>query len=304
MKNPVIAVLGPTASGKTGLALQIAQAFGGEIVNCDSRQIYKEMEIGTAKPTPEEMAQTAHHLFDIISPDQEFSAGDYIDFAKPKILEILKRGKVPILTGGTGFYYSAISEGLSNIGNDTNYTQELQKEFESNGISPLVSRLIEIDPQAPDYIDINNHRRVIRALEIYHISGKKLSEVKPIPPLPEVNFYPVVITQRRILLHQRIEIRVEKMFQSGLLKECEKLFQKYDKFAPGLKSIGYSEFKDFFFEGKSLEFVKEKIIVNTRRYAKRQDTWFKKRPGVPVIDISQKKQTEEILADIKRFLAK
>lgn len=303
-KLPVIAVLGPTASGKSSLAINIALKFDGEIVNCDSRQIYQEMNIGTAKPTYEEQKLVKHHLFDLIKPSEKFSAGDYLNAARKVIREINQRGKTPVLAGGTGFYYSAISEGLPPTDSDPEISARLHEILETQGLEALKSMLEELDSEALDLIDVNNSRRVLRALEVVMITQKPFSQNKPVSPLPEAEFFPIVVSRPRKVLHQRIEERVRQMIEQGLERETKALLQKYGPKAPGLNSIGYSEWFDFFSNEKSIEQVIEEIIINSRQYAKRQETWFRKRPGTQMHNLEDAQTSESIFSLVNDFLKK
>lgn len=301
-KKPVLAVLGPTASGKTSLALKIAQAYKCEIVNCDSRQIYREMLIGTAKPDNSQMQQVPHHLFDLINPDQAFSAADYSDLAVKVIKEIWQRGSIPLLTGGTGFYYAVVSEGLGEAGHDPAMAEQLRLEFEEKGLDHLVARLLELDPAAGQLIDLKNPRRVIRACEIAISTGRPLAANQPVSPLPEAEFKPLVVTRPRAALHENIARRVDQMISDGLEQEVKALLKRYNRTASGLNSIGYSEWFDYF-DGKStIRQVREAIIIHTRQYAKRQETWFRRRPGVPLADLSNPATEGEIFQQISAFL--
>lgn len=303
-KKPVLAVLGPTASGKTALALAIAQHFNCEIVNCDSRQIYGEMSIGTARPTNDEMQQVAHHLFDLIAPDKSFSAADYAECATRMIREIWQRGRIPLLTGGTGFYYSVVTQGLGEAGHDESAAEELQKQLKQHGLPHMIRILAELDPEAPGSIDTNNSRRVLRAIEIIRSSNRPLAANKPVTPLPEADFLPLVVTRPREELHQNIEQRVDKMMASGLETEVRQLVSRYGREADGLRSIGYQEWFAFFDQILDARQVRELIIIHTRQYAKRQETWFRKRPGVPPVDISNRQNVVEIFKVISAFIEK
>ena len=274
-QNTIYAVLGATASGKTDKAIELALEVDGEIVNCDSRQIYSEMIIGTASPSEEEKAQVKHHLFNFLSPTKKFSAADYQNVAVPCIKEILNRNKTPILTGGTGFYYSAIADGLGVAGHDAQKATELIEQLEKNGLDFMVEKLRKIDPIAAKNIDIKNSRRVLRAIEIIEATGKPFAANQPVKPFPNEIFKPVIVERERSVLHERIAKRIDLMIKSGLLDEVEYLIKKYGKEAPGLNAIGYSEWFDYF-EGKiSFEQAKEFVLIHTRQYAKRQCTWFK-----------------------------
>ena len=300
--HPVLGVLGPTASGKTSIALKIAQKFNGIIINCDSRQIYEEMFIGTASPTKGEKKLAEHKLFNFISPKLQFNASDYANLASQTIKEVWQKNKLPILVGGTGFYYSAVSEGLGEAGSDSALSNQLQKELEKNGLSYMVSKLQKIDPKAAETIDINNSRRVLRAIEVVTSTGRPFSQNKPKQLLPEAEFCPIVVTQPREELHRRIELRIKQMFDEGLENEVLHIIDSYGKDAAALSSIGYREWLDYFDKKIDLDELKNLILVHTRQYAKRQETWFRKKPGIPFIDLSRKESTENILEKIALFL--
>jgi tRNA dimethylallyltransferase len=299
---PVIAILGPTASGKSSLALNIAKKFGCEIVNCDSRQIYKEMNIGTAKPGLNERQSVKHHLFDLITPDQKFSAGDYVSAAAKTIKEIDNSGNLPLLTGGTGFYYNAIAQGLPKADKDPKIARDLQAQLEAKGLNFLRHKLEKLDPQAYATIDLNNPRRVLRALEIILMTNRPFAENLPVKPLANAVFFPIIVTRPRPVLHHRIEKRVEQMFQAGLENEVANLFAKYGVQAPGLNSIGYAEWSGYFFKEKKLREVFNEIVINSRQYARRQEIWFRKRPGGPMHDLEQQISEEIIFNEIEKFL--
>ncbi len=302
-KIPIIAVLGPTASGKSSLALELAREFSGVIVNCDSRQIYRGMDIGTAKPSAADQQEIAHHLFDLVDPDQNFSAGEYKDLAVETIIEVAKSGKLAVLTGGTGFYYSAIAEGLPPTAGDPAVATELNELLQQKGLEYLQQELLRLDPQAYSRIDLKNSRRVLRAIEVVKITGRPFAENVAHAPLPQGVFFPVVVTRPREVLHSRIEIRVKEMFDQGLEHEVSKLSQRYGFTAPGLDSIGYAEWAGFFKGEKSKSDVFSEIVINSRQYAKRQETWFKKRPGSPMHDLERTAIREEIFSEVQKFLS-
>jgi tRNA dimethylallyltransferase len=300
--KPVVAVLGPTASGKTSLALDLAQRFGGEIVNCDSRQIYRQMQIGTAKPNSDEMKLIPHHLFDLVNPDQSFSAAEYVVAARKAIEEIWQRKRIPILSGGTGFYYAVASEGIGEAGHDEKTATELNQQLEKHGLDFMVKKLLALDPNAAVLIDTRNPRRVLRAIEIVCKSGRPLAENKPAPPIPQACFMPVVVTRPREQLQKNIATRVDQMIAAGLENEVRQLIADYGPGASGLNSIGYHEWLDYLTGQKSLAEVREQIIIHTRQYAKRQETWFRKRPGVAGIDISKPENISRIFVQTAAFL--
>ena len=299
---PVLAVLGPTASGKTSVAIKIAKEFNGVIINCDSRQIYEEMIIGTASPTAEEKKLVEHKLFNFVSPKLQFNASDYASLASKAIEEVWQNKQIPILVGGTGFYYSAISEGLGEAGSDTALSNQLQKELEENGLPFMVSKLREIDPEAAETIDINNSRRVLRAIEVVTTTGRPFSQNKPKKLLPNAEFCPIVVTQPREELHRRIELRIKQMFDEGLENEVLHIINTYGRDAAALSSIGYREWLDYFDKKINLDELKNLILVHTRQYAKRQETWFRKKPGIPFDNLSNPKSLGKIKENIKKFL--
>jgi tRNA dimethylallyltransferase len=300
---PVLAVLGPTASGKTSAALKIAKEFNGVIINCDSRQIYEGMIIGTASPSDEEKQQIEHKLFNFVSPNIQFNASDYATLSAQAIKEVWQKKQIPILVGGTGFYYSAISEGLGEAGSDPALSEKLQKELEENGLSYMVSKLQKIDPEAAETIDINNSRRVLRAIEVVTSTGRPFSQNKPKQLLPEAEFCPIVVTQPRQELHKRIELRINQMFKEGLEREVKHIIDTYGRDAAAVSSIGYREWLDYFDKKISFEELKNLILVHTRQYAKRQETWFRKKPGVPFIDLKIK-DSEKIISEKVAFFLK
>jgi len=302
-KKPILAVLGPTASGKTSLALELAERHGCEIVNCDSRQIYRGMSIGTAHPTPDEMQRAPHHLFSIVLPDNAFSAADYAEMAITTIRDIWRRGRVPLLAGGTGFYYDTLEQGLGPAGNDPQLAEQLREDFEKTGLAAMLERLQTLDPAASSQIDANNPRRVLRAIEIITTTGRPLAENTRVSPLPEAAFMPVVVTRPRVMLHENIGRRVEKMLKEGLESEVRGLVERYGRQAPGLNSIGYREWFDFFDGKSSLAGVCEAIIIHTRQYAKRQETWFRRRPGPPIYDLAEADTRAAIFKNVAEFLA-
>ena len=290
IKLPI--VVGPTASGKSALALAIARECGGEIVSCDSMQIYKRMNIGTAKPTEEEMSLVRHHMIDIVEPWEDFSCADYARLAEKAIEDIISRGKTPVICGGTGLYLDALLRGgLPEVADsDEGYRAELCAFLEREGAEKLHAMLEKIDPESAEAIHMNNTKRVIRALEIYHTSGRKKSELDKensaldgrYEPLAVGLFYP-----DRQVLYDRINRRVDIMVRGGLLDEVRALEDegvfKRSKTASG--AIGYKEFLGYLRGEMSLEQAVEDLKMATRRYAKRQCTWFFAKDYVKKIEI-------------------
>ena len=299
----ILAILGPTASGKTSAALKIAQTYNGVIINCDSRQIYQGMIIGTASPTDNEKMLAEHRLFNFLSPKQQFNACDYANAAAKEIKEVWQKKQLPILVGGTGFYYSALSEGLGEAINNPAVSSQLQKELDEQGLPYMVSKLQQLDSEAAKTVDINNSRRVLRAIEVVINTGKPFSQNLPKPLLPEAVFYPIVVTRPREKLHKLIALRIEQMFEQGLQKEVESIIDLYGKKAPAMSSIGYREWLDYFDNLINLNELKEAILIHTRQYAKRQETWFRKKPGVAFTDIDKPESFSNIISSINKLFS-
>lgn len=280
-KKPLIVILGPTASGKTDLSLKVAKFVDGEIVSTDSRQIYKEMEIGTAAITKKEQGKIPHHMLQIAKPSEIISLADYVDMALKVIDEILGRGKVPILVGGTGLYISAIIEGyeIQKIKPNKQLRDKLMKEAVENGNKYLHDKLKSVDPKAAAMIHPNNLHYVIRALEINLATGKnKTIKKKKKPPF---DLFKVGIKWPREELYARIDKRADIQKKNGLVKEVEKLVKKkYNENLPSMTSLGVKEIIPFIRKEMTLSECMEILKKNTRRYAKRQMTWFNKYDNV------------------------
>lgn len=299
--RPLIAVLGPTACGKSALALELARRFGLEIVNCDSRQIYREMEIGTAKPGPDERAAVPHHLFDLVGPDERFSAGEYARQATACCESLWTAGKVPLLVGGTGFYYDALTEGLPVETGDPALQLHLQDRLESEGLQALLDELDRLDPAGAASIDRRNPRRVLRALELVLTGGRPLADLWKRHGAIRATALPILVTVGRESLHERIARRVDKMLAAGLAGEARSLLARFGSDAPGLKSIGYAEWAEPHADETS---IREAIIAHTRQYAKRQETWFRKRPGGVMHDLGRRETSADIVKQAEAFLGR
>lgn len=300
LPRPLIAILGPTACGKSALALDLALRFELEIVNCDSRQIYREMEIGTAKPGPEERAAVPHHLFDLVAPDERFSAGEYARQATSCCESVWKAGKIPLLVGGTGFYYDALIEGLPEESGDPDLQIRLQERIENEGLQALLDEFDRLDPAGAASIDRRNPRRVMRALELVLAGGRPLAEVRKRHGGIRANIFPILVTIDRESLHDRIAGRVDAMIAAGLAAEARSLIARYGIDAPGLKSIGYTEWAEPRADEDS---IRELIVAHTRQYAKRQETWFRKRPGGIMHDLGRRETSADIAKQAEAFLA-
>lgn len=279
-KIPLIAIIGPTASGKTSLAVEICKRIDGEAVSCDSMQIYKGMDIATAKPTAEEMQGIPHHLIGFAEPDEQFSVYKYCEKAKAVIDDIVSRGKKAVIVGGTGLYFNSLVDNIEYLPDETDfdYREELKKRAETEGADVLLSELREIDPQAAEKLHLNNVGRIIRALEIYRATGKTKSEQNE---QSKKNPSPFKLTavcldaRDRQFLYNRINKRVDIMLESGLLKEAEG-FLNSPLGNTAKQAIGYKELTPYFNGEKTLEECIDNLKMQTRRYAKRQLTWFRR----------------------------
>ena len=279
-KHKVIVICGPTASGKTALSIELAKKINGEIVSADSMQIYKDMDIGTAKPTKQEMGEIKHYLLDFVSPEDRYSVAQYKQDAKKAIKEIINKGKTPIIVGGTGLYVDSLIYEIeyNDIKLDEEYRKKLEKIAEEQGLEELYKKAVEIDPEAMKKISQNDKKRIMRVLEIYHSTGKtKTEQEKESRKNPvEYDYRVFAINWDREILYQRINKRVDIMVEQGLIEEVKEILNKYDKFPTAMQGLGYKEVVDYLNGIYTKEEMIEKIKLETRRYAKRQLTWFKK----------------------------
>ena len=293
-KPKVIVICGPTASGKTALSIELAKKINGEIVSCDSMQIYKDMDIGTAKPTIEEMQGIKHYMLDFVSPDERYSVADYKKQAKQAIREIIEKGKVPIVVGGTGLYVDSLIYEIEyqNIEFDEKYRKQLEERSEKEGLEVLYNEAKKIDPEAITKISQNDKKRILRILEIYNATGKNKTEQEKESRKNEVEFdYKVyAISWDREKLYDRINQRVDIMIDQGLIEEVQKIYSKYNKFPTAMQGLGYKEVLEYL-EGKcNKQEMIDKIKQETRRYAKRQLTWFRKNKQTIWLDGQEKIQ--------------
>ena len=304
-KIPLIVVVGPTASGKTALAIDIANYVGGEIVSADSMQIYKYMDIGSAKPTAEEMSQAVHHLIGFLEPDDEFSVADYTELAHKTIADITSRGKIAVMAGGTGLYINSVVNDVTFGEIDTDYElrEKLQKTAEEKGSEYLLDMLAEFDKESAERLHPNNVRRIIRAIEFYKTTGKPISKHQEETKRVESRYNPLMICidWDRDVLYDRINRRVDIMIKSGLLEEVKGLMDMgYTKELNSMKGIGYKEIMDYYDGKMSLEDAVELIKQSSRRYAKRQLTWFRRDDRIHYV--SSKNPFEESKKLIDEFL--
>ena len=300
-KEKVIVICGPTASGKTALSIELAKKINGEIISCDSMQIYKDMNIGTAKPTKEEMQGIKHYLIDFVSPDERYSVADYKRDSKKAIKEILKKGKIPIIVGGTGLYLDSLIYEIEykDIRFDEEYRKKLEERVKKEGLKELYKEAKNIDPIAIKKISENDQKRILRILEIYNATGKNKTEQEIESRKKEIEYdYKVyALNWERQKLYDRINRRVDIMISNGLIDEVKEILKKYEKFPTAMQGLGYKEVVEYI-EGKcSEEEMIDKIKQETRRYAKRQITWFRKNKETIWID-----GQEEIQNNIKVIL--
>lgn len=298
MKKPLVILTGPTAVGKTKASIGLAKAIGGEIISADSMQVYKQMDIGSAKIKPSEMEGVPHYLVDILEPDEEFHVVLFQQMAKQAIQKIYEKGKIPILVGGTGFYIQAVLYDIDFSENekDTSYREELEKLAQTKGAEYLHDLLREVDEKSAQDIHANNVKRVIRALEYFHQTGEKISEHneeqrKKVSPY---NFSYFVLNDERAHLYEKINLRVDQMINEGLVSEVQSLKEKgYTRDMVSMQGLGYKEMLDYLDNKCSLEEAVEIIKRDTRHFAKRQITWFKRESGVTWIDKKEYEYNEE-----------
>ncbi|MBQ9898291.1 MAG: tRNA (adenosine(37)-N6)-dimethylallyltransferase MiaA [Ruminococcus sp.] len=288
MKNSklrVLAVVGPTASGKTGLGIELCKRYGGEVISADSMQIYKGLDIASAKPSEAEMQGIPHHLIGVLDMDTSFSVADYVALAGERIREISSRGKLPVVVGGTGLYVDSL---LGNVrfaaegGSDEEYRAQMYKLAEAQGCEALHAMLAETDPEAAASIHPNNVIRVVRALEVSHVTGRTFSELKAESRLGECPYEPLIIGinfEDRAELYARTDRRVDIMVERGLVAEAEELWRR-SGMATAANAIGYKELIPYFEGTALLEECIDRIKQSTRRYAKRQLTWLRRNEAI------------------------
>lgn len=312
-KKKIIAIVGPTASGKSALALALAKEYGGEIISCDSMQVYKRMNIGTAKPSALEMSEVRHHLIDVREPTESFSCEDYVSLASSAIDLVSESGRLPIVCGGTGLYLDALLRGGNSAPSlDTSDIRaELSLRAENEGVFALYEELLRVDPESAAAIHPNNVKRVIRALEIYIASGEKKSELDKRSKELESPYDARVIYLNylnRDILYRRIDSRVDSMIKEGLVEETRALMSEraFELNRTASQAIGYKELFGFIEGRESLESAIEALKRSTRRYAKRQITWFSAKDYILPLDADDDnglKTFEEIVNNAKKLFS-
>lgn len=295
---PLVAIVGPTAVGKTTLAIELARRLGGAIVNADSRQVYRQMNIGTAKPTPEEQAAARHYLIDIIDPDEPFSLAVYQERALDAIATISAQGQLPLLVGGTGQYVTAVVEGwgVPRVAPQPELRARLEAEAAAQGTATLYERLRAVDPAAATKIEPNNLRRIIRALEVYEVTGEPISAQQRKQP-PPYHITALALTMERSALYARIDARVDAMIAAGLVDEVRGLIERgYGWELPALSSLGYREFQPYLAGQASLEECITRLKFNTHAFVRKQEMWFRRIPGVIALPVEQPELVERLSA--------
>jgi tRNA dimethylallyltransferase len=273
----IIVIQGPTGVGKSSFALDLAAKLNSEIISADSRQIYKLLDIGTAKPNAEEQKLIKHHLIDIINPSNEYSAGDFAKDAKSIIYSLHKKGSIPIVVGGTGFYIKALLDGIFQSPDvPSEIRNKFMKEASEKGTEILYKKLAEVDLDSAERVEPNDLNRIVRALEIFEYTGKTITQLWQEKPADKTDYkvISILINQDRLQLYDKINLRVEEMIEKGLLEEIKHLLQiGYEPDCPGFNTVGYKELLPYFLEGADLNNCVKMIKQHTRNYAKRQLTW-------------------------------
>ena len=306
-KIKIAVILGPTASGKTALGIEMAKRFGGEVVSADSMQIYEGMDNSTAKPTPEEMNGIPHHLIGFLPRDRAFSVAEYVDLAGKAIRDISDRGKLPIIVGGTGLYIDSLVENIKfpDITSDEKVRERISNDIETLGVDAVFERLKECDPETAAELHPNNKVRVIRALEVFELTGRKLSELKAESRLEPSPYDAVMIglnCRDRQKLYDRINKRVDIMVEKGLVEESRAVYENSDM-KTAANAIGYKELIPYFKNEADFSVCIDKIKQETRRYAKRQLTWFGKNAKIQWLMLDEFDNKEKIFDYCEKAIA-
>lgn len=302
MKKPLVILTGPTAVGKTKASISLAKAIGGEIISADSMQVYRHMDIGSAKISPQEMQGVPHYLIDVLEPQDEFHVVRFQQMAKQAMSEIYAHGNIPILVGGTGFYIQSVLYDIhfAADGESSAYRKELERQAQINGAEYLHEKLLESDPEYAAQVHANNVKKVIRALEFFHQTGQKLSEhnIEQGQKEPAYHFAYFVLNDERKHLYERIDLRVEQMLKDGLLEEVKQLKEMgCTRDMVSMQGLGYKEMLDYLDGHISLDTAAEIIKRDTRHFAKRQITWFKREKDVCWININELDYREELVLE-------
>ena len=304
----IICIAGPTASGKTALAVALAKARNGEVVSCDSMQIYKGMDIGTAKPSIAEMDGIVHHMLDVAEPWEDFSVSRYCEMATPIVDDIIARGKTAIIAGGTGLYMDALIRGNSFAPSpSTGMREKLEKQADQDGMEAMLNLLHTIDPESADRLHLRDRKRILRALEVYYETGETITEhnrkTREIPPRYNPIWF-ALDDENRETLYQRINNRVDSMLQLGLLDEIKQLLDRgIPTTCTAMQAIGYKEYIAALAGHCTIEVATELVQQSSRHYAKRQLTWFRRNPQIHWLCRKDGEKTHEILMRANQILA-
>jgi len=304
----VICVVGPTASGKTALAVRLARELDGEVISCDSMQVYRGMDVGTAKPTTEEMQGVVHHMLDVAAPDESFSVGRFTELADPVLQDVLARGKTAVLAGGTGLYIDALVSGRSFSDRpDDAMRKNLEDRADREGTEVLLRELAEVDPETASRLHLKDRKRIIRALEIWLSTGVTMAEhdrqTRLLPPKYDAAWLGLWYSDRSVL-YERIGRRVDLMLQQGLLEEIRRLLEGgIPDSATAFAAIGYKEFLAAMQGKETLDEAVEAVKQGTRRYAKRQMTWFRRNEAVFWLDRCVYSDENDLFSAARRHLA-
>lgn len=305
-KERLVVIVGPTSVGKTELSLELAEAFRGEIISGDSMQVYRGMDIGTAKATPAELARVPHHLIDILDPDEEYSVALFQESATRLISEINARGHLPMIVGGTGLYIESVTHRFqfANAKQDPELRSRLQKLAEIEGVEELHRRLADVDPITAERLHPNDVKRVIRALEIYELTGMRMSEYQHRAEYSPYNLYMIGLTMEREKLYERINQRVDKMIEAGLVEEVRRLLDLgYESGYTSMQGLGYKELIPYLYGEIPLEKAIDDIKQRTRHFAKRQLSWFRRMSDIEWFDVTNPEDRPKIVQTIKQIMA-
>ncbi len=305
-REKLVVIIGPTAVGKTQLSLDLAQQFNGEIISGDSMQVYRGMDIGTAKAEPAELALVPHHLIDIKNPDEEYSVALFQESATRLITEINQRERLPFIVGGTGLYIESVTHRFqfSQAAQDPELRERLQRLADAEGVEALHARLADVDPITAQRLHPNDVKRVIRALEIYESTGYKMSDFQLRAQHSPYDLVMIGLTMERVVLYERINRRVELMIEAGLVEEVRGLLDKgYDASMVSMQGLGYKELIPYLYGEITLEKAINDIQQRTRHFAKRQLSWFRRIPEVQWFDMTDPAGQAKSVETIKQILA-
>ena len=299
MERKVIVIVGPTCSGKTKVGISLAQKLNSEIISADSRQIYKKLTIGTAKPTQDELRKMKHHIIDLLEPDEDYNVSRFETDSLKVIDELITQGKIPIVVGGSGLYIKALTEGIFNsVDTDDDYREELKVKREKFGNEYLYDELKKVDPQSASGMLPQNWKRIMRALEVFHLTGEPIWKMQEnYERKVDYNFILFGLDWDRKILYANIEKRVDEMIESGLMDEVKNILSLgYSKNINSLNTVGYKEIISYLDNEITLEHAIELIKRNTRRYAKRQMTWFRKTENINWLTCDENTSSEQLIS--------